>query len=110
MGSSFLKTWAASLIILGGVVYPFLVMGTLNYSGKDPSLANMDLYYKKKDAIAESLGAKPRLFIIGGSSVFYSVDALLMEEKLGIPVVNYGMQVGLGRHGGNEVLHGVSFQ
>jgi hypothetical protein len=96
MGGSFLKTWVASLIMLGGILYPLLVMGTLNYSGKDPSLDNMDLYYRKKDAIADSLATNPRLFIIGGSSVFYGIDALLMEKKLNIPVVNYGMQAGLG--------------
>lgn len=95
-GRSFLTAWAVSLILWGGIVYPLLVIGTLNYSEKDPSLVNMDLYYRKKDAIAESLAAKPRLFIIGGSSAFYGIDALLMERKLNVPVVNYGMQVGLG--------------
>jgi hypothetical protein len=95
-GASFLKAWIVSLILMGGIIYPILVVGTLNYSGKDPSLGNMDLYYRKKDAIAESLGTKPRLFIIGGSSAFYGIDALLIEKKLNIPVVNYGMQAGLG--------------
>jgi len=38
IGGSFLKIWVASLIILGGIVYPFHVIGTLNYSGKDPGL------------------------------------------------------------------------
>lgn len=96
MGGSFLKTWVASLIVLGGIVYPLLVIGTLNYSGKDPGLESMDLYYRKKEAIAESLASRPRLFIVGGSSAFYGIDALLMEKKLNIPVVNYGMQAGLG--------------
>jgi hypothetical protein len=93
MGGSFLKAWVSSLIILGGIIYPFLVICTLDYSDK---LGNTDQYYRKKDAIAKSFGNVPKMLIVGGSSAFYGIDAVLMEKKLNIHVVNYGMHAGLG--------------
>jgi len=95
-GASFLKAWIVSLILMGGIIYPILVVGTLNYSGKDPELGNMDLYYRKKDVIAKSFGNAPKMLIVGGSSAFYGIDAVLMEKKLNIHVLNYGLHAGLG--------------
>ncbi len=38
----------------------------------------------------------PRLIITGGSNVAFGIDSKLIEEKLGLPVINHGLVVGLG--------------
>lgn len=38
----------------------------------------------------------PRMILIGGSNVSFGLDAELMQRKLGIPVINDGLHVGLG--------------
>jgi len=38
----------------------------------------------------------PRIILIGGSNVAFSLDAELMQSELGIPVINNGLHIGLG--------------
>ena len=47
--------------------------------------------YFQKIAIAESTTATPRLLITGGSGAHYTIDSDLIEQELGIPVVNLGI-------------------
>ena len=39
---------------------------------------------------------EPKIVIIGGSSVAFGIDSKLMEEKLGMKVVNFGLYANLG--------------
>lgn len=39
---------------------------------------------------------EPKIVIIGGSSVAFGIDSALMEEKLGMKVVNFGLYANLG--------------
>ena len=38
----------------------------------------------------------PKIVIVGGSSVAFGVDAELLEQTLGMPVVNFGLYATLG--------------
>src|SRR5690349_24986573 len=38
----------------------------------------------------------PRIILIGGSNVSFGIDARLMQQTLGIPVINDGLHAGLG--------------
>ncbi len=52
--------------------------------------------YWQKIAIAESLKENRRLLITGGSGAHYTLDSKLIEEGLGIPVVNLGLDGPIG--------------
>ena len=49
-----------------------------------------------KYARLRSLDDENKVIIIGGSSVSFGIDSRLMEEELGMPVVNFGMYGPLG--------------
>ena len=52
--------------------------------------------YFQKIAIAESTTTTPRLLITGGSGAHYTLDSELIEQELGIPVVNLGLDGPIG--------------
>lgn len=45
----------------------------------------------------------PRIIIFGGSNIALGIDSEMMEQKLGMPVINDGLQVGLGITPLNEI-------
>lgn len=47
----------------------------------------------------------PRIIIVGGSNVAFGIDSELMEQELGIPVINDGLHVALGIAPLNEIKH-----
>ena len=52
--------------------------------------------YWQKIAIAESMTDQPRLLITGGSGAHYTIDSDLLQQGLGIPVVNLGLDGPIG--------------
>ena len=52
--------------------------------------------YFQKVAIAESITTTPRLLITGGSGAHYTLDSDLIEQELGIRVVNLGLDGPIG--------------
>lgn len=52
--------------------------------------------YQNKVALAAELQGSKRLIIIGGSGAHYTVNSKLMEEQLGFPVFNFGLDGNLG--------------
>ena len=52
--------------------------------------------YFQKIAIAESVTETPRLLITGGSGAHYTIDSDLIEQELGIPVINLGLDGPIG--------------
>ena len=70
-----------------GFVYNVYVGGELSW------LRRM---YFQKVAIAESVTETPRLLITGGSGAHYTIDSDLIEQELGIPVVNLGLDGPIG--------------
>ena len=47
----------------------------------------------------------PRIIIVGGSNVAFGIDSEMMEQELGIPVINDGLHVALGIAPLNEIKH-----
>jgi hypothetical protein len=40
--------------------------------------------------------SSPRIIVTGGSNIAFGIDSKLMGERLGLPVINHGLVVGLG--------------
>lgn len=53
------------------------------------------IYQEKLERIAQVQVPK-RVLVIGGSGTHFGIDALLIEQELGIPVLNLGLHAGLG--------------
>lgn len=62
----------------------------------DPEVRWIKSIYEEKVKLAGSVKAPRRLLIVGGSGTHFGVNALQIEEKLGIPVFNIGLHAGLG--------------
>lgn len=79
-----LASWfvAAGLMWLVGYGYNVYYGGELSW---------LRAMYQRKVAIAQQLEGSKRLIITGGSGAHYTVNAQLMEQALGIPVVNLGL-------------------
>lgn len=54
-------------------------------------LSWLRIMYGRKSAIAAEIDAPRRLLITGGSGAHYTINSELMEQELGIPVVNLGL-------------------
>ena len=52
--------------------------------------------YNHKATLASNIQANRRIILVGGSGMHYSVNGKLMEQKLGIPVFNFGLDGKLG--------------
>lgn len=52
--------------------------------------------YWQKIAIAESVTESPRLLVVGGSGAHYTINSEIMEQELGIPVINLGLDGPIG--------------
>ncbi len=52
--------------------------------------------YQNKAALAAQLEGSKRLIITGGSGVHYTLNSMVIEQELGIPVFNFGLNGDLG--------------
>lgn len=52
--------------------------------------------YNHKVALVNNIQGNHRIILVGGSGMHYSVDVQLMEQKLGIPAFNFGLDGKLG--------------
>lgn len=68
-----------SAVLLTPKVYTNTFVGALNEK------------YDRLNSIDE-----PKIVVVGGSSVAFGIDSALMEEYLGMPVVNFGLYAALG--------------
>ncbi|MBD2292681.1 hypothetical protein H6G06_04070 [Anabaena sphaerica FACHB-251] len=76
-----LSSWFAIAGLTWGVGYFY----NARYGGE---LSWLRMMYEEKIAIAKEVQAPQRILIVGGSGAHYTVDAKLMQEKLGIPTIN----------------------
>lgn len=89
------KSWISFICILLCVLIPFCAVASVilfvpaqfgqtflgALSGKIDRISSID---------------EPKIIVIGGSSVPFGLDSKLMEEMLGMPVVNFGLYATLG--------------
>ncbi len=84
-----LSPWLIALVISWSLGFAFNVYhgGIIGWLRK--------AYYNKV-SLANNIQGDHRIILVGGSGMHYSVNAKLMEEKLGIPVFNFGLDGKLG--------------
>ncbi|NEO56115.1 MAG: hypothetical protein F6K54_25390 [Okeania sp. SIO3B5] len=80
-------------LVIAGFAWSLGFFYNVYYGGLIGRLRGM--YYNKVALAAEVEGSK-RLIIVGGSGAHYTVNSKLMEEELGIPVFNFGLDGNLG--------------
>ncbi len=89
------KSWISFICILLCVLIPFAAIATAAFAVPtqfgNTFLAALELKVDRIESIDE-----PKIIIVGGSSVPFGVDSALMEEMLGMPVVNFGLYATLG--------------
>ena len=83
----------APWLIIAGLAWSFGFFYNVYYGGLIGRLRGM---YYNKVALAEQIEGSKRLIIVGGSGAHYTVNSKLMEEELGIPVFNFGLDGNLG--------------
>jgi hypothetical protein len=76
-----LSSWFA----IAGLTWGIGCFYNARYGGE---LSWLRIMYEQKMAIAKEVQAPQRVLIVGGSGAHYTVDAKLMQEKLGIPTLN----------------------
>lgn len=89
------KSWLNFICILLCILIPVVTVVSLGFllpSQFDMTfLGELSLKVERLYSVDE-----PKIVIIGGSSVPFGVDSKLMEEVLGMPVVNFGLYATLG--------------
>ena len=89
------KSWISFICIVLCIMIPFaaVIAAALAVPAQFDKtfLAALELKMDRIKSIEE-----PKIVVIGGSSVPFGVDSKLMEEMLGMPVVNFGLYATLG--------------
>ncbi|MDB6156016.1 MAG: hypothetical protein JWL90_4469, partial [Chthoniobacteraceae bacterium] len=91
----FVLIWIAVVALVVMVIFPGLTFLLLNWAD-DPSARWVEEMWARKVRAAQLCSSGPRLLIAGGSSGHFSVDAELLEARLGIPTINLATHAGLG--------------
>lgn len=81
--------WLATI----GVTWSIGFIYNVYYGGE---LSWLRMMYDQKQAIAANIQAPKRLLITGGSGAHYTLDSKAIEEGLGIPVINLGLDGPIG--------------
>ncbi|HBB32490.1 MAG TPA: hypothetical protein DDZ80_08605 [Cyanobacteria bacterium UBA8803] len=77
-------SWIAVAALAWGIGYVY----NARYGGE---LSWLRMMYERKMALAEQVQAPRRLLITGGSGAHYTINSALIEQELGIPVLNLGL-------------------
>ncbi len=89
------KSWMNFVCILLCILIPFALIASLGFfipSQFDRTFLG-ELKYKVDRLYSID---EPKIVVIGGSSVPFGVDSVLLEEAVGMPVVNFGLYATLG--------------
>ena len=93
----YLAVLAATPFLLLGLVLCAMLrlaqLGPTNHTSE--TICNVYCFDHHKQKIATQVQGK-RVFLLGGSGVFYSVRAKELQSRLGVAVINDGLHVGLG--------------
>ncbi|MBP0028546.1 hypothetical protein PN466_23845 [Roseofilum reptotaenium CS-1145] len=78
-----------SWVLIAGIAWGIGYYHNARYGG---NLSWLRRLYESKMAIAsEPIEAPRRLLIMGGSGAHFTIDSVLLQEQLGIPVLNLGL-------------------
>lgn len=79
-----LTSWVA----IAGLAWTAGYFYNARYGGE---LSWLRMMYEQKMALADQVQGSRRVLILGGSGAHYTVDAGVMQQELGIPVLNLGV-------------------
>jgi len=91
------KNFKKNIIVFFVSIFVFMIviLFTNYFFYKVPlSVLWIDKVYQKKEDYAKSI-TNPKLVVTGGSGVLFSVETHYLENRLGIPTVNMGVNAGL---------------
>ncbi|MBQ8402905.1 MAG: leucine-rich repeat protein [Clostridia bacterium] len=89
------KSWISFICILLCVLIPFsAVASVIFFVPSQFGQTFLGALSTKMDRISSV--DEPKIIVVGGSSVPFGLDSKLMEEMLGMPVVNFGLYATLG--------------
>ena len=83
----------APWFISAGIAWSIGCFYNVYYGGE---LSWLRMMYKDKIAVAKKVEAPKRLIVTGGSGAHYTINSQLLEDKLGIPVLNLGLDGPIG--------------
>ena len=93
--SNQVKNWIKLIALILAVLIPFgAVLGIAAFAKPvygQTFLGELAPKYERLKAIDE-----PKVIIVGGSSVAFGLDSALLEQHVGMPVVNFGLYATLG--------------
>jgi len=95
MKTTMKKSWIRFIAFLLVFALPIITVGTVVFAA--PSRFDetfLGEFEKKVDRLYETEGEK--IVVIGGSSLAFGLDAKLLSETLGKPVINFGLYATLG--------------
>lgn len=88
------KPWnLASWIAVAGLAWGAGYLYNARYGGE---LSWLRMMYERKMAFASEVQAPHRLLITGGSGAHYTINSKVIEQGLGIPVMNLGLDGPIG--------------
>jgi hypothetical protein len=79
-----LTSWVA----IAGLAWTAGYIYNARYGGE---LSWLRIMYEQKMALADQVSGPHRILILGGSGAHYTVDAAVMQQELGRPVLNLGL-------------------
>ncbi len=88
-----MKKTVFTLLILLSLIFPFAALAAVGAKPvyQDTFVGELAEKYDRLYSLDE-----PKIVIIGGSSVAFGIDSAMMEAKLDMPVVNFGLYANLG--------------
>jgi len=93
--SNQVKNWIKLIALTLAVLIPFgAILGITAFAKPvygQTFLGELAPKYERLNAIDE-----PKVIIVGGSSVAFGLDSKLLEQHIGMPVVNFGLYATLG--------------
>ena len=89
------KAWICFICLLLCVLIPFGTVAAIGF-GLPSQFGNTFLGELENKVNRLYSIDKPKIIVIGGSSVPFGVDSKLMEKALGMPCVNFGLYATLG--------------
>ncbi len=94
--SSVAIVWLATLLLLGGLLYPASVAAWYTNLGNSVESDWVHHMLLRKEAALALAPQPPRVLIVGGSGCLFSVDSAVLSRELGKPVINFCTHAGIG--------------
>jgi hypothetical protein len=88
--------WIATLVLLGGMLYPASVAAWYTNFGKSVESDWVHHMLLRKEAALALAPGGPRVLVVGGSGCLFSVDSAVLSRELGKPVINLCTHAGIG--------------